>query len=84
MPITGTGWEFHMIRTGEQRRPNNHYRRRTVGRYQIYHDGVRQTGRDLRGMFAETRGPGDNSTPGSNRRIEEGHYTLRTQAGPST
>ena len=32
-------------------------------------------------MFAETRGPGDNSTPGNNRRIEEGTYTLHTQGG---
>jgi hypothetical protein len=81
MPITGTGWELHMIRTAEQRKWNDRYRIRTVGRYQVYHDGTPQNRRYMRGMFAETRGPGDNSRPGNNRRIEEGTYTLHTQGG---
>jgi hypothetical protein len=32
-------------------------------------------------MCAETRGPGDNSKAGNNRRIEAGRYPLRTQDG---
>jgi hypothetical protein len=81
MPIQSSGWEFHMVRTAEQRNPNNTGRVRTVGNYQIFHDGVKQTGSLMKGMFAETRGPGDNSTPGNNRRIEAGRYTLHTQGG---
>ncbi|MEM8813089.1 MAG: hypothetical protein AAGF59_10765 [Pseudomonadota bacterium] len=52
-----------------------------MGRYQIYHDGDAARGRDMRGMFAETRGPGDNSRENNKRRIEEGRYSLRTQGG---
>lgn len=81
MEIAGVGWEFFMQRNREDRNPNNHYYRRTVGTYQIYHDGVVVSSSLLSGMFAETRGPGDNSTPGNNRRIEEGRYSLRTQGG---
>jgi hypothetical protein len=81
MPIQGQHWEFHMERTREQRNPNNASRVRTIGHYQVFHDGTAQTGQYMRGMFAESRGPGDNSTPGNARRIEEGRYTLRTQGG---
>ena len=81
MPIVGSDWEIHMIRQREQRNPNNVSRVRTVGQYQIYHDGVRQTGQFMKGMFAESRGPGDNSQPGNKKRIEEGRYSLRTQGG---
>lgn len=80
MPIQGEGWEFHIVRRTEQRRAGSG-KRRTVGTYQIFHDGVRQTGLRLSGQVAETRGPGDNSTPGNNRRVEEGRYPLFTQAG---
>lgn len=81
MPITGTGWEIHFTRLHEQRKPSNWYKRRTVGTYQIYHDGVAQNGKYMKGMFAETRGPGKNRPEGNGRRIEEGRYTLRTQGG---
>ncbi|MBU8977498.1 MULTISPECIES: hypothetical protein [unclassified Lysobacter] len=80
MPITGTGWEFHIVRQSEQRRDSDG-KRRTVGRYQVYHDGVAQTGPGLSGTVAETRGPGANRPRGNNRRIEPGRYTLATQGG---
>lgn len=80
MAITGIGWEFHIIRKTEQKRASDG-KRRTVGIYQIYHDGVKQTGQGLSGMVAETRGPGNNQVAGNNRRIEEGRYPLYTQAG---
>lgn len=80
MPIEGEGWEFHIVRQSEQRRPSDG-RRRTVGRYQIFHNGVKQTGTGLSGTVAETRGPGANKPAGNNRRVEEGRYPLFTQGG---
>ena len=80
MPISGHGWEIHFVRTEMQRRASDG-KKRTVGHYQIFHDGVAQPGRDMSGMFAETRGPGANSPNGNGRRIEEGTYSLRTQGG---
>jgi len=76
MPITGKGWELHIVRKNEQARDR---RRRTVGTYKVFHDGRAVAG--LSGTVAETRGPGDNSTPGNNRRIETGTYPLSTQDG---
>jgi hypothetical protein len=80
MPISNTGWEFYIVRTYEQRRPSDG-KIRTVGTYEVFHDGIKQTGAGLSGTVAETRGPGDNSKPKNNRRIEEGRYPLFTQAG---
>lgn len=80
MPITGSGWEFHITRKTEQKRPSDG-KRRTVGTYQVFHNGVKQTGAGLSGMVAETRGPGANKPAGNNRRIEEGRYPLFTQGG---
>jgi hypothetical protein len=80
MPIENSGWEFHIVRKSEQRRSNDG-KRRTVGKYQIYHDGVKQTGAGLSGAVAETRGPGTNKPAGNNRRIKEGRYPLFTQGG---
>lgn len=80
MAITGIGWEFLIERKSEQKRVSDG-KRRTVGFYQIYHDGVKQTGAGLSGMVAETRGPGANKPAGNNRRIEEGRYPLFTQDG---
>lgn len=80
MPIEGKGWEFHIVRMSEQRRLSDG-KRRTVGTYQIFHDGVKQTGKGLFGTVAETRGPGANKPGGNNRRIEEGRYPLFTQDG---
>ena len=80
MPITGSGWEFHVVRHTEPRTAPGG-RRRTVGRYQVFHDGVAQTGAGLSGTVAETKGPGANSPVGNGRRIEEGRYPLSTQDG---
>ncbi len=82
MPISGSGWEIHFDRIGEQSKPTQPSKRRTVGNYQVYHNGIAQTGGDMRGMFAETRGPGDNSSAGiAKRRVEIGRYPLFTQNG---
>jgi hypothetical protein len=80
MPITASGWEMHIVRKSEQRRPSDG-KVRTVGTYQIFHDGVAQTGTGMKGMVAETRGPGANAPAGNNRRIEEGRYPISTQDG---
>jgi len=80
MAIIGTGWELHIVRQSEQKRASDG-KRRTVGTYQIYHDGVKQTGAGLSGMVAETRGPGANKPASNNRRIEVGRYPLLTQDG---
>jgi hypothetical protein len=71
MPISNTGWKLHIIRDAEQRRPSDG-RRRTVGRYQVYHDGVAQTGAGLSGMTAEAKGPGANTPADNGKRIEKG------------
>ncbi len=76
MPIQNTGWELLITRLRED---NRNGRRRTVGRYQVFHDGRPVPA--LSGACAETRGPGDNSKEGNNRRIEAGRYPLRTQDG---
>jgi hypothetical protein len=76
MPIQGTGWELLITRL---RQDDRNGKRRTVGKYQVFHDGSPVSG--LSGMCAETRGPGDNSKAGNNRRIEAGRYPFRTQDG---
>jgi hypothetical protein len=80
VPIEGVGWEFHIVRHSEQRRDSDH-KRRTVGKYQVFHDGVAQTGTRLSGTVAETRGLGANRPAGNGRRIEPGRYPLATQNG---
>ena len=80
MPIEKNGWEFYIVRKSEQRRASDG-KRRTVGEYQIFHDGVTQRGAGLSGTVAETRGPGANKPAGNNRRVEEGRYPLFTQDG---
>jgi hypothetical protein len=76
MPIAGTGWELFIQRKSEQSRGG---RRRTIGTYQIFHDGAAQAG--LSGTSVETKGPGDNKVAGNGRRVEAGTYPLATQAG---
>lgn len=80
MPIEGIGWEFHVVRKVEQRRPSDG-KRRTVGTYRVFHDGVAQSRAGLSGTVAETRGPGANRPAGNNRRVEVGRYPLFTQDG---
>ncbi|PBC01432.1 hypothetical protein [Mesorhizobium sp. WSM3860] len=69
-------WELRITRAGEQTRNS---RRRTTGKYQVFHDGV--SAGALSGATAETKGPGDNKTAGNNRCVEAGTYNLFTQAG---
>lgn len=78
MPIIGQGWEIHIQRTHLQKRPSDG-KVRTVGRYQVFHDGVPVPG--LAGTTAESAGPGSNLVAGNGKRIEPGRYPLFTQAG---
>ena len=80
MPIKSEGWEMHIVRRTEQRRDSDG-KRRTVGAYQVFHDGVAQAGTGMRGQVAESRGPGANKPVGNGKRIEEGRYPLFTQDG---
>lgn len=77
MPISGKGWELQIVRESEQEAENG--RRRTVGRYQVFHDGVEQDGGDMHGMTAETKGPGANYPADNGKRIEQGRYPIWTQ-----
>lgn len=74
MPITGQGWEILVERKSVQ---HNGTRARTVGTYQVYHDGVAVP--SLSGTTAESSGPGSNSI--RRRRIMPGRYPLWTQDG---
>lgn len=76
MPITKQGWEMLITREREQERRG---RRRTIGKYQVFHDGVPQE--TLAGTTVETKGPGDNKVAGNGRRVEAATYPLATQAG---
>ncbi len=81
MPITGQGWELHVVRKTTHSRSVGTSRIRTVGTYQVFHDGTAQTGPGLAGTMAESKGPGKNAPAGNGRRIEEGRYPLSTQNG---
>jgi hypothetical protein len=70
-------WELRVTRQREDKRGA---KRRTVGKYQVFHDGSPVA--ELTGTIVETRGPGDNSHAGNNRRIKAGTYPLRTHSGP--
>jgi hypothetical protein len=78
MPIKGEGWEFHIVRQTVQRRASDG-KKRTIGSYQVFHDGAPVAG--LSGVVAECGGPGDNRVAGNSKRIEEGRYGLATQDG---
>ena len=78
MPIKRKGWEIHIVRKSQQIRGEQ---RRTVGTYQVFHDGVAQGGADMKGMVAETKGPGANQPAGNGRRIRAGRYPISTQDG---
>lgn len=75
MTISKDGWVLRIIRTGEQERDE---RRRTVGRYEIFHDKVSI---GMSGTSVEAKGPGDNVVRGNGRCIEIGEYPLATQDG---
>lgn len=76
MPITGQGWELHIQRQSVQKLGS---RRRTIGTYQVYHNGVAVAG--LSGVTAESKGPGDNSVAENGKRVEAKRYPLWTQDG---
>ena len=82
MPITGSGWELLIERTRQHKRASQSYAR-TVGTYQVFHNGDPVAG--LSGMLAERQGPGDNSQTGvdEHRRIAAGTYELSTHDGSS-
>jgi hypothetical protein len=79
MQISGVGWEFHIIREAVQRQASDG-RRRTIGKYQVYRDGVAQTGASMSGVRAEAKGPGANVPKDNGKRIEQGRYLLWTHA----
>lgn len=69
-------WEIRITRNATQRRASDG-KERTVGTYEVFHDGASVPG--LAGMTAESRGPGSNSVKGV--RIAPGTYKLATQDG---
>ena len=78
MPIGGAGSELHVVRSCEQQHDGQ---TRTVGRYQVYRDGVPVP--ELAGVTAEPGGPGNNATIDCGLRIEPGTYDLGTHDGDS-
>lgn len=78
MAISGQGWELLIRRQSTQRRASDG-KVRTIGTYQVFHDGQAVAG--LAGVTAESRGRGDNSVAMNGRRIEAGTYPLWTQDG---
>jgi hypothetical protein len=79
MSITGVGWEMLIQRKSVQKRASDG-KPRTVGTYQVFHNGVARTG-DLKGTVAESKGPGANKPAGNGRRVEAGTYPISTQGG---
>lgn len=81
-------WEIRIERRSEQTRDGEV---RTVGTYQVYHDGQPATSFrlsdvdvPLAGTTAEPKGPGQNETPAKKAnpsRIRQGTYPLATQLG---
>lgn len=78
MAISGQGWEILIRRQTTQKRASDG-KVRTIGTYQVFHDGQPVAG--LSGVTAESRGPGDNSVPKNGKRIAPGTYPLWTQDG---
>jgi len=89
MPIAGKGWEILVTRRMVQTRGAA---TRTVGTYQVHHDGrpapdilVGGVAVPLSGTTAEPRGPGQNKRPATRHspsRILPGRYPMRTSGGP--
>jgi hypothetical protein len=74
--VTELGWKMHIVRSGEQSRGD---KSRTVGSYQVYHDGKAVDG--LSGGTAEPPGPSGNGPPDCGLCIAPGTYSLSTQDG---
>jgi hypothetical protein len=81
MPITGQGWEMLVVRKSVQTRKSGRSKIRTVGSYQVFHNGNAQTRPGMFGTIAESKGPGKNAPAGNGHRIETGRYQLATQDG---
>jgi hypothetical protein len=82
MPIEKQGLEILIERLAEQTgMVGASPRRRTIGRYAVYIDGVELAG--LSGTIAEQKGPSDSTKTGNDfdRRIAPGRYPLFTQDG---
>ena len=75
MPITGHGWELHVVRLGLQKQGRT---TRTYATYQAHRDGVAIA--KLFGHICECTGPGDNLHRNS-KRIGAGRYPLSTHSG---
>lgn len=69
-------WVIRITRQAVQKRPSDG-KARTVGAYQVFHDG--QPVQGLSGMTAESKGPSSNVVKGV--RIKAGRYPLATQDG---
>jgi hypothetical protein len=78
MPIKKQGWELHVVRNSIQTRSVGMSKIRTVGTYQVFHNGTPQTGPGMAGTMAESTGPGKNAPEGNGLRIEAGRYPLST------
>jgi len=76
MPITGHGWEIHVVRLGLQIAGPDPKHQRTYGEYQVYRNGTAVA--DLKGNICECIGPGDRVVD-SGHRVLPGHYPLWTQ-----
>jgi len=90
MRITGHGWELQVERRSVQ---TLNGRTRTVGTYQVFHDGVPATHTirigekdvPLSGTTAESPGPSQNDHPATSAnpsRIVAKSYRLMTAGGP--
>ncbi len=73
--VAANSWTFRVQRLREEKRPGEGFKR-TVGTYQVYHNGVAVEG--LSGMTVERQGPGDNTMVGKreHRCIAAGSYPL--------
>jgi hypothetical protein len=82
MPITGRDWEIHIVRLREETRVGKAFAR-TVGSYQVFHDGTAVA--QLSGTIVERQGPGDNTSTGvsKHRRVAAGTYEVHTHDGAS-
>ena len=74
-----SGWTFKVQRLREEKREGEGFKR-TVGTYQVYHQGVAVAG--LSGMTVERQGPGDNTLVGKreHRCIAAATYPLNSHA----
>jgi hypothetical protein len=81
MPLSNNGWELLIRRQLTQTNASTGAVR-TVGTYQVYHDGAAVEA--LSGTTAESPGPSENEWPATSmdpRRVRSGRYPLATQAG---